>query len=242
MANPEFPIIDSAHPKNDAKDKETAGMNRRQLVRRLAMGAGAGMALPAIAAGLDGHPVHRHLADMTMLAQGDQNAAAANWTPEFLDPYQNETLIVLGERIVPNSTKALCNRFVDLLLSVDTREVQQKFINSLSAFDAYALGKYQQPFKDLSETQQVEILTFASTTPPGKPPAPEGRRRRFMTTPAPGAPQPEYPLTMRDHFENIKGWVSGAFYSSEIGMRELGWDGNVYFSSYPGCEHDGGHA
>jgi len=29
-------------------------------------------------------------------------------------------------------------------------------------------------------------------------------------------------LTMRDRFENAKGWVSGAFHSSEVGMRELG--------------------
>lgn len=40
----------------------------------------------------------------------------------------------------------------------------------------------------------------------------------------------------------MKGWVVGAYYSSEVGMRELGWTGDVMFESFPGCEHPGGHS
>ena len=29
---------------------------------------------------------------------------------------------------------------------------------------------------------------------------------------------------MRRHFQNLKDWIAGAYYSSEPGMRELGWD------------------
>ena len=32
---------------------------------------------------------------------------------------------------------------------------------------------------------------------------------------------------MRGHFQNLKDWIAGAYYSSETGMRELGWNGNV---------------
>jgi len=52
------------------------------------------------------------------------------------------------------------------------------------------------------------------------------------------APQPP---TLRDHFEHLKGWIVGAYYSSEIGMRELGWTGNVFYAGFPGCPHPGGH-
>jgi len=38
-------------------------------------------------------------------------------------------------------------------------------------------------------------------------------------------------------FENLKGWISGAYYSSEMGMRELGWTEDRVFGSFPGCEH-----
>ena len=35
------------------------------------------------------------------------------------------------------------------------------------------------------------------------------------------------------------GWmfISGAYYSSEPGMRELGWTGNVMHEKFAGCEH-----
>jgi len=49
------------------------------------------------------------------------------------------------------------------------------------------------------------------------------------------------PPTLRDRFEHLKGWIVGAYYSSEIGMRELGWTGNVFYAGFPGCEHPGGH-
>lgn len=47
--------------------------------------------------------------------------------------------------------------------------------------------------------------------------------------------------TMRGHFENLKEWIVGAYYSSEIGMRELGWTGNVFHQELPGCTHPDGH-
>lgn len=43
-------------------------------------------------------------------------------------------------------------------------------------------------------------------------------------------------------FKNLKTWVSGAYYSSEIGMRELGWTPNRFFPQFPGCEHSAEHA
>ena len=46
---------------------------------------------------------------------------------------------------------------------------------------------------------------------------------------------------MRGHFQNLKDWIAGAYYSSEDGMRELGWTGNVFHQELPGCTHPGGH-
>ncbi len=211
------------------------GIDRREMVRRLLGGMGAGFALPAIASS---HPIHKHLGDAAALAEAEAKAAAAEWTPEFLDSHQNETLIVLAERIVPNSTKAQVNRFVDLLLTVDSSENQKKFISSLSAFEAESLGRHARPFKDLTEEQQIQILTAASTEKSGRP---EGKGDwSWFDVPAKEAGEPPR-VTLRDHFENIKGWVVGAFYSSEIGMRELGWTGQVAWDSFPGCQHPEGH-
>lgn len=218
-------------------DKPAAarGMNRREMVRRLLGGAGGGFALPAVAAS---HPIHKHLADAAGLGEADAKVAAAEWAPEFLDPHQNETLIVLAERIVPGSTKAQANRFIDLLLSVDTSENQQKFNNSLSAMDGESLNRFGHPFKALTEAQQNELLTAASTDKPGR----EEGKGDWSWFDVPSKEGSELPrLTLRDHFENLKGWISGAYYSSEVGMRELGWTGDYYFDSFPGCQHPEGH-
>ena len=56
-------------------------------------------------------------------------------------------------------------------------------------------------------------------------------------TKAPGPPK----YSSRDHFEEIKTRVSGAYYSSVTGMRELGFTGRTFFEGFPGCTHPGGH-
>jgi len=211
------------------------GLNRRELVQRLLGGAGVGFTFPGVAAS---HPIHSHLASPSMLDQADAKSRAAEWAPEFLDPHQSDTLAVLAERIVPGSTKAEVNRFIDLLLTVDTQENQKKFLASLGAFEAESINRFGKPFKDIAEEQQNQILTVASTEKPGRPES-NSDWSWFAVPPTESLEAPR--VTIRDHFENIKGWVSGAYYSSEIGMRELGWTGDVYFDSFPGCEHPGGH-
>jgi Gluconate 2-dehydrogenase subunit 3 len=197
------------------------GLSRRQIMQRLLGTAGTVLLL-----------------GQTMEAAYSQTAAA-DWQPVFLDSHQNETLIALAEQILPNSTQAQVNRFIDTLISVDTQENQKKFLASLGAFDHEGITRYKQPFKELSEDQQNGILTAASTAKPSEP-GQGGRRRRRPTVATPGGEEPV--LTLRDHFENIKGWVSGAFYSSEFGMKELGWTGQVAWESLPGCPHPDGHA
>ena len=212
------------------ESSETRGVSRRQIMQGLLSGAGAGLVLPGLAAA---HPLHRHLASPETVAAAGEQAASADWQPSFFDDHQNQTLIVLAELIVPNSTQAQVNRFIDTLVSVDTPENQKKLIASLSAFDHEALASHNQPFKDLIQEQQIAILTAAATGEASQ--AGGGGRRRRRAVPPPNSAAPA--LTMRDHFEDIKAWVSGAYYSSEVGMKELGWTGQVAWDSYPGCDH-----
>ncbi len=200
-------------------------IDRREMVRRLVLGAGAGMALPAAAAA---HPVAGHLADSAAMAETNGRAAAANWTPALLDPHQNETLTVLAERIIPGSSDAHVNRFVDLLVSVDSLEVQREFFDALAAFETKALRQFSRPFINLTENEQNQILTDASTENPG-------------TSEGEAGDQATGQATVRDHFENLKGWIADAYYSSEVGMKDLGWTGQVVFASFPGCQESGGH-
>jgi Gluconate 2-dehydrogenase subunit 3 len=190
------------------------GMNRREMVRRILGGAGLASAAPLAAFA---RPVRKHSADPAASTEAQTATKEAKWKPLFLDLHQSATFEILAERIVPGSTQAKVMPFVDLLLSVDTQQNQKKFLASLSAFDAESLRRYSHPYKDLTEAQQNQILTVASTAQAG---ADEK-----------GKPAD---LSLRDHFENLKGRVSGAYYSSETGMKEMGWTGQFYFTSFPG--------
>jgi hypothetical protein len=198
-----------------------SGMDRRTAIRALAGGVGAGLTLPAVA---ESHPLHRHLSDPSAIAEAEAATAATDWKPAFLDAHQSETLVSLAEQIVPGSTSAGVNRFVDRLLSVDTQENQRTFLNALGAIEGESIHRFGRPWKSLTPAQQVELLTAASTAEPG-------------VKDAKGIVHP----TLRHHFDHLKAWISGAFFSSEIGMRELGWTGNVFHASFPGCQHPGGH-
>jgi hypothetical protein len=205
----------------DDQRSSASGINRREMVRRLMVAGGAGLALPGIS---QGTPMDMPPAKKGDASESGTTAADTAWTPEFLDPHQSETLEVLAERIVPGSSKAEVNRFIDLLLSVDTEETRREFVASLSAFEGEALKRFSRPYKDLTEAQQNEILEAASAA----------ERARHVE----GQPRQ---ITMRDHFENLKSWVAKAYYSSEIGMKELGWTGQVFFTSFPGCQDPNGH-
>ena len=67
------------------------------------------------------------------------------------------------------------------------------------------------------------------------------RRGRHWIAFAKGQGSGPTTITLRDHFDYEKGWISGAYYSSEIGMRELGWAGENFFDAFPACEHSDGH-
>jgi hypothetical protein len=152
-------------------------------------------AMVVVPPGAPPHPIHRHLRDADGIVSAHAQANAAEYSPTFVDAHQLATVRALAEAIVPGST--------------DARSAMQRAHLS---------------WRQLTEQQQQELLSFASTAQPGASNAPDSR------------------VTIRDRFEQLKGWTVGAYYSSERGMRELGWTGNVIFPAFPGCEHADGHA
>jgi hypothetical protein len=211
----------------------SAGIGRRAWLQTVAGGIGATLAVPGLADAQ--HPVHQHLADQSKTSAAAKKAAAAAYKPEFLDAHQLATLESLAERIVPGSTKAKVAPFIDQLVAVDSPANQKTLLGALGAFDMLAIEQHRKPWKALTAAEQDALLTTASTT--------EAARRGQGPDDDPRAPMTASgKATIRDHFEGLKGWISGAYYSSEIGMRELGWTGEMFFQKLPGCEHPDGHA
>jgi gluconate 2-dehydrogenase subunit 3-like protein len=206
---------------------------RREMVQRLLAGAGVGAAWPMVAAS---HPIHALLADDALFSEAEARMAAADWKPLFLNAQQNESLAALSESIVPGSGKGQVNRFIDLLLSVDAPTHREKFVASLSAIESESQKRFGHAFAALLEEKKIELLTIASKDP-------QASKEKEAASGESSAEEHagEHAPTLHDHFENLKGWISGAYYSSETGMRELGWTGDYAFESYPACDHAEGH-
>jgi len=167
----------------------------------------------ALPSPLNGHPVYRHFLSNALLDAADEHLSSQNSKPLFLSADQLHALDVLSEALVPSSRRAKAAAFIDLLLSADTSDVQHKFLASLSSFELFSQEKYHLPIESLAPTQLNDLLTEFS--------APDS--------------------TQRANFNHLKHWVAGAYYSSEIGMRELGWTPDRVFATFPACTHSDGH-
>lgn len=210
-------------------------LTRREMVQRILAGMGAGMMLPLVATS---HPIHRFLSDDAIFSDADAQLASADWKPLFLNAPQNKALVELSEIIVPGSAKAQVNRFIDLLLSVDTPANQKNFSASIAAMEDESQKRFGQPFAALRGDQQNELLTAASKEDVG---INEGKEKVLEERDSEGKHAGETPHSFHDHFNNLKGWISGAYYSSEAGMTELGWTGEYAFANYPSCQHPEEH-
>jgi Gluconate 2-dehydrogenase subunit 3 len=199
------------------------GIGRRRVLQGLFAGAGASLVLPG---GVDAHTMEPAFAAAVAKAQ----TPAAK--PVFLDEHQFATLGVLCARIVPGSEKAVTDRFIDELLAVTQPERQRRFLSALGAIDGASNARFQKPFKALTEAQQVEVLEAASTGEPGE--------QEWTWAPGSVLMKPDLSsdtVTLRDHFDHVKGWISSAYYSSEAGLKELGYTGQMFFPTFPDCTH-----
>jgi Gluconate 2-dehydrogenase subunit 3 len=160
------------------------------------------------------HPIHEHLRNAMLLDSSDEILASGNYRPAFLSPSQLSTLDTISEAIVPGSHKAQSAKFIDLLLSVDAAKTQQAFTDSLAALETAAGQTFHKNIVLLANGEVSELLKAASAKESGN----------------------------QKHFENLKEWAVGAYYSSEIGMRELGWTPDRVFTSYPVCAHVESHS
>lgn len=208
---------------------------RREMLQVLVASVGSGAVAPLLA---HNHPIGGHV-ENPGVDQADAKSKAPAYKPEFLDAHQFATLQSLAERIVPGSARARVSEFVDQLLAVDAAANQRQFMTVLGAFEGRAFARAGRPWKQLADADQIAILTEASTMASGRPAPRTWAAGDPIVGPGPSGPAT---LTLRDHFDLLKGWIAGAYYSSEIGMRELGWTGTIVHQSFPGCDHPGGHA
>ena len=192
-----------------------AELNRRDALRRIAIGGATAAIAPLWVASLSS-AAEQHAAHYQASA-----ASAAAWAPKVLTPAQNETVITLAELIIPQTTtagatKANVNRFIDAVLADASPADRQTFVDGLVWIDARSQRDAGAPFARATAQQQTSLLTALSTN---KTPTPEDQ---------PGV----------DFFTAIKSLTITGYYTSEVGMREeMDDDGNMFFLEFKGCTH-----
>lgn len=230
MSSRRLPMVPTERPVADAAPASEAttppGVSRRAALQSLAAGIGVSLASPLVA---EGHPVMQHMAHAATQAAAPA-AASGPFTPAFFDAHQYEMVRVLAELIVPGAQASGTPEFLDKLLVVESTDTRRRLITALGAFDGAALRAHKRPFASLTAAEQTALLTEAATQAPSRQPVYWSKG-----DPIPPPAPPPAPLTLRDHFDHVKGWVAGIHFASEPGLKELGWTGVMFFQSFDGC-------
>jgi hypothetical protein len=203
-------------------------INRRELIRTALLTGAASAFAPALsfAQSIEG--------GLTPAARGEDGSKVItdpNWKPIFLNAQQNENLIALSDVIIPatdtpGAKEALANRFIDLLISVQPQAFQKRFVDALALMDTESQKQFGKDFRSLTTDDQVWLLT------------PWAYPQRLSHWTRRGENGNEAPDPAEQSFELLKSLIAGAYYGSEIGQKELGWDGEFTHGPFEGCEHN----
>lgn len=187
---------------------DSGGPLRHFRVGRRAMlqSLATGVGVAAFASSASAATGHVHQA---AAVAADSTASGAESGHLFLDQHAFDTLATLGEQIVPGSRAAKIPEFLDRLLAVESLDTRQHFMQAIGAFEREARAANALPWKSLSAEQAAALLTKISALPDED--------------------------VSRQAFDRIKGAVSESYFSTEVGMKELGWDGSMTFAPPSAC-------
>jgi hypothetical protein len=187
-------------------DMQAGPMRHFRVGRRAVLQSLAtGVGAVAFVSSASGAHAHHAAAAAASPAPAAQGASSL----AFLDQHAFDTLATLSEQIVPGSRAAQVPEFLDRLLAVESTETQKYAMQVIGAFERVAREAHGKPWKALTAEQATALLTKISTQPGSDP--------------------------IRRGFDGLKSAVAETYYSTEVGMKELGWNSNVVFSPPAAC-------
>lgn len=188
-------------------------ITRRDILRTLAFGAVGGSVLQVIPAEAAEY-IHQ------MVHKDKAAAPAGKYTPKYFSAAQYATLIALCDAIIPRDEKsggaveAGAPEFIDLLTS-ENPEYQLKLGGGLFWLDGFCTDRYGNVFLECSPAQRKEVLDLIAF------------RKNAKKDPA------------LSHgvafFAFLRSLTCDGYYTSKIGIADLGYLGNTALSEFPGC-------
>jgi hypothetical protein len=188
-------------------------VDRRTAIKGVAVGMGAVSSLP-ILNNLASAQAHQHHVVAPLVVETVAKA------PAFFNKHQYATITELASLIIPTdetpgAREAKVNEYIDLIVGESSFDVQKVFLEGLASLDKKSKDRHKKNFVDLSNAQQVGLLTEISK----------------IKNPAP------HEATQEKFFKAIKDMTIDGYYTSKIGIEELGYVGNTVLDEFPGCTH-----
>jgi gluconate 2-dehydrogenase subunit 3-like protein len=181
------------------------------VVKNLTMAASATSILSVIPLKAAQH-VHK------LVAQEKTARSGAGYRPKFFEPHQWQTLKKLCELIIPPDEKsggaleANAPEFIDLLTS-ENPEFKIQLSGGLRWLDSYCRNLYLQPFLNCSPEQQKATLRLLAY------------RKNSTAQISQGI----------SFFSLLRNLTVDGFYTSQIGIKDVGYVGNDVMGEFPGC-------
>jgi hypothetical protein len=186
-------------------------ISRRDVLKSLAMGAAATSVLRTIPAQAAEYAHHMVAAE---------KAAIKAYAPKFFVAHQYKTLQTLCQTIIPSDAdsggaiEAGAPEFIDLLTSENT-EYQVTLGGGLMWLDSTCSDRYGKAYLDCTPQQQKEILDQIAY------------RNNAMA---------DARLSQGvEFFSFLRNMTSDGFFTSEIGIKYLGYQGSAFLMEFPGC-------
>ena len=147
-------------------------------------------------------------------------SSPGGYMPKFFSPPQYKTLRALCQAIIPpdqesgGAIEAGAPEFIDLLTS-ENKDLQLQLGGGIMWLDSTCLERYGPTYLQCGVVQQKEILDLIAF------------RKNAEAYPRlrPGI----------NFFSTLRKFTSDGFFTSEIGLKYLGYIGNTYLSDFPGC-------
>lgn len=190
-----------------------SSISRRDILKSLAMSAAATSVLRVIPAQAAEYAHH-------MIAAEKAATPAKAYAPKFFSAHEYKTLQTLCQTIIPadadsgGAIEAGAPEFIDLLTS-ENPEYQRILGGGLLWLDSACSDRYEKAYLDCSPEQQKEILDLIAY------------RKNAVASPALN--------TGVEFFSFLRNMTADGFFTSEIGIKYLGYIGNTFLKEFPGC-------
>ena len=188
-------------------------ISRRDILRTFAVGAAAGSVLQVIPAEAAEY-IHQ------VVRKEKAASPAGNYMPKYFSAVQYAALVVLCDMIIPKDDKsggaveAGAPEFIDLLTS-ENEKFQLRLGGGLFWLDGYCTDHYGKVFLDCTPEQKKEVLDLIAFRKNAKQ-----------------DPSLSHGVSF---FALLRNMTCDGFYTSKIGIADLGYIGNTSQREFPGC-------